>query len=559
MQAGKYHHRAKQAGIIGALFLAILLFTGVGITSGRAQTETLNCNTTASSVGLDLILPIEPGGHEFKTGAWVYHTPGSDHDVPKDYCALDFLEVEGKQVVAVAKGNVVAAKWDSDITNPGVKYGYYVVVEHSGVSHEEGGKKYQYYSLYAHLKDPQSANLPAACKVFVGKPVKAGDCLGISGDTGKGGAHLHFSMYSGTAAFANVSPLAPETSRGIKRYGTLNSKQDVQSMATAATDDTNVPALSLNTGETKNQTFTFTNTSKIEWGGTNRFELVRISGSSEGTPERVPLPENVKPGEQAMFVIPVRGTSPNVYASEWQLYHNDVAFGPVVKLRYQVGVDTNQDVGSFLWPILKPIITDLLRDLLERLLQNLWNELVRRLSSICGLVPLGALGLLFAVVQSGARREQRSPWKPYWRGRGSWLAVIFSAVRVALIFLFAFLLLAAARELLWWSGPIKNIGLVVLFLGLLALTWGLIRGGQWLRILGVARTLILLVLIILPLTYFHGQKYRSDEPALPRYVSSMGDLALLSGYHVREYWGTVTEFTMEVVDALRESQGNRTP
>lgn len=556
MRKGDSLHAVRWIWGIIVLFVVTLLLSRIGNSASAAQTEQLNCNTTATSVGLDIVLPIQAGEEEFKTGAWVYHTPGSDHstDYPKDYCALDFLEVEGKHVVAVADGKVQEAKWDNPDDHSD-DYGYYVVVVHDDVGFEEDGKKYFYYSLYAHLQDPDSEGFPSECKVSKGKTVKTGDCIGVSGDSGRGGAHLHFTMYSGTGPFANVSPVAPENSIGIKLYKTLEAKTSITPMATAETDDANSPSLSIKLNETQNKTFTFINTSKIEWNSTNKFELVKISGNAVGAPERVSLKSVVKPQETASFTIPIQGTSPNLYESQWRLHHNNIAFGPVVTLRYEVGINTD-DIGSagpLLWDILEPIVERLVWDyILGPVIQIIWNEFLRQLYSLCGLTPLALAGIFFATVHAGRWRQNRGSWKFEWGGRGSWWTVIFSAIGLGITFLFSALLLISARELVWWSGIIRNTSLILLGLGGLILLWGLTRLGKWIRDLGFKRAVIILLLILLPATYFHGQRYRSDEAPVPRYVYSVGDLVLLGKYHVQDYWAVTKEFASEVIDALGE-------
>ena len=84
-------------------------------------------------------------------------------------------------VLAAMNGRVIKAE-KSKAANGG--FGYYVVVRHMV------GTKF-YTSLYAHMKKD-------SIKVKVGQSVKAGDQLGIIGDTGyTTGAHLHWEIWQG--------------------------------------------------------------------------------------------------------------------------------------------------------------------------------------------------------------------------------------------------------------------------------------------------------------------------------------------------------------------------
>lgn len=84
-------------------------------------------------------------------------------------------------VLACMNGRVIKAE-KSKAANGG--FGYYVVVRHMI------GTKF-YTSLYAHMKKD-------SIKVKVGQSVKAGDPLGIIGDTGyTTGPHLHWEIWQG--------------------------------------------------------------------------------------------------------------------------------------------------------------------------------------------------------------------------------------------------------------------------------------------------------------------------------------------------------------------------
>ena len=82
---------------------------------------------------------------------------------------IDYAAEEGTPVLAVARGKVLTAEFDS-------KKGYYIII-----AHEEG-----YSTLYAHLKE---------MKVAAGDMVNQGDEIGSVGKTGQAtGAHLHFEL-----------------------------------------------------------------------------------------------------------------------------------------------------------------------------------------------------------------------------------------------------------------------------------------------------------------------------------------------------------------------------
>ncbi len=88
---------------------------------------------------------------------------------------------QNEPVLAAMNGRVLKAE-KSTATNGG--FGYYVVIRHMI------GAKF-YTSLYAHMK-------AGSLKVKPGQLVKAGDQLGILGDTGyTTGPHLHFEIWQG--------------------------------------------------------------------------------------------------------------------------------------------------------------------------------------------------------------------------------------------------------------------------------------------------------------------------------------------------------------------------
>lgn len=93
-----------------------------------------------------------------------------NYRIMKWHNGVDYKVVEGTPVYAVADGKVEVAK-----NNPG-GYGLYVVINHKNI----------FGSLYGHL---------SKYIVSVGQEVKAGDIIGLSGNTGDSiGPHLHFEI-----------------------------------------------------------------------------------------------------------------------------------------------------------------------------------------------------------------------------------------------------------------------------------------------------------------------------------------------------------------------------
>jgi len=532
----------KQAIIYILLFVSFLVIGEKAVNASpalRNEVAALDCNTTASSVGLDIVLPIQAGAESFKTGYWVYQTARSDH-TGKDSCALDFFDVIGKRVVAVADGKVEKAKWNN-VNNKAEGYGYYVLV-----LHEKDGKNY--YSVYSHLQDPDSAGFPLECKVAPPLSVKAGDCIGISGNTGISPIdHLHFSMWSGTGPFSNTSPIAPEDMRGIKLYGKIGPQKPVTTMATAERVTWILPALSLKLNEVQSRTYVFTNTSKITWDKSNVFELVKVSGSATGAPEKIALPEAVEPGKDVAITIPIKGTSPGLFESEWQLHHNNVAFGPTVPLIYTVGVETGDvsNLPSNLWGLIKPIIFNYVKSLLIDYLNRLVQDILNSFLQTCGLAPVGFAGIMFSMVMAGRKKRDLFNFGGKWTGQGSWLTIFGQLIGTAAIFIVSFLMFKVGRELIWWNGVIKSTGYVILGLALLLLVWSAMRLFRSLKDLGLKRLTIIVVVILLPMIFLHGQRYRADEPILVRYTSSIGDLSLLAKVKATDYWNAGEEFANE--------------
>lgn len=123
-------------------------------------------------------LPFAPGesypvsqGHHGKYS----HTGG-------DSFAIDFKMPEGTQVHAARDGVVVGAKDDSSVGGPNKKYEWqanYILIRHSDGT----------LGHYVHLQ--KGGN-----RVKIGDTIKAGDWIGLSGNTGHTtGPHLHFAVF----------------------------------------------------------------------------------------------------------------------------------------------------------------------------------------------------------------------------------------------------------------------------------------------------------------------------------------------------------------------------
>ena len=124
----------------------------------------------------------------------------------------DLVGVGSYEVLAVVPGKVVRSRIVTDKTDPTWQWGNYVCVR--------GTDGLDYY--YCHL---------ASRAVTEGQTVRAGDKLGIMGNTGYSfGAHLHFEVRNGTRK------IDPETILGIpNRAGTYAAKtQFEEDIATLA-------------------------------------------------------------------------------------------------------------------------------------------------------------------------------------------------------------------------------------------------------------------------------------------------------------------------------------
>lgn len=92
----------------------------------------------------------------------------------------------GIDISAPADSNIYAFADGVVVTNTfSPSYGYYTVIGHGGYN----GKKYEYYTLYAH-------QIRLSSSAYVGKKVTAGQKIGNVGSTGTStGYHLHFEIF----------------------------------------------------------------------------------------------------------------------------------------------------------------------------------------------------------------------------------------------------------------------------------------------------------------------------------------------------------------------------
>ncbi|MGO1435590.1 MAG: M23 family metallopeptidase [Canibacter sp.] len=110
---------------------------------------------------------------------WDTYASGRSHGMG----AIDFPAAEGTPIHAAADGVVVLAGWDGD-------YGNAVTIEHPNGD----GTHYAHFSRVL---------------VKVGQQVKAGQVVGLAGNTGLSfGSHLHFEGRQGSPSGNNIVPSA---------------------------------------------------------------------------------------------------------------------------------------------------------------------------------------------------------------------------------------------------------------------------------------------------------------------------------------------------------------
>jgi len=110
-----------------------------------------------------------------------FHGPFSHHRQPSLY-AVDIAMPVSTEITAVKDGIIISTKDDYPIA--GVASAFFLdKANYVDILHEDGS-----YSIYAHL-------LLGSVKVKKGQSVKAGDVIGLSGNTGYStGPHLHFAI-----------------------------------------------------------------------------------------------------------------------------------------------------------------------------------------------------------------------------------------------------------------------------------------------------------------------------------------------------------------------------
>ncbi len=139
---------------------------------------TIGCHVAVHDDSYVYLLPCEPGASARVTQGY---NGSYSHSGPDQY-AIDFKMGLGTPVHAARDGVVVKAKDDSDAGGPNRKYetcANYILIQHPDRT----------MSNYAHLQKGGS-------RVRAGEKVKAGDLIGLSGNTGfTSGPHLHFSVF----------------------------------------------------------------------------------------------------------------------------------------------------------------------------------------------------------------------------------------------------------------------------------------------------------------------------------------------------------------------------
>ena len=121
------------------------------------------------------------------------------------HSGYDLVGVGSYEIICAVPGKVIRSRIITDKNNPTWQWGNYVCVR--------GSDGYDYY--YCHL---------ASRAVTEGQTVKAGDKLGIMGNTGYSfGAHLHFEVRRGH------EKINPETVLGIpNKTGTYTAKSEFE-------------------------------------------------------------------------------------------------------------------------------------------------------------------------------------------------------------------------------------------------------------------------------------------------------------------------------------------
>jgi murein DD-endopeptidase MepM/ murein hydrolase activator NlpD len=165
-----------------------------------ARSSLLGSATAVPDASFVYLLPYAPGSSFVVSQG--YHGKFS-HTGPDEY-AIDWRMPVGTPVYAAREGLVVQSKDDMDQGGPDRKFetsANFILVEHSDGT----------MGIYGHLK--QGGN-----QVKVGDRVKAGDFIGLSGNTGfSNGPHLHFAIFKTRDGSQRVSlPVKFRTARDAK-------------------------------------------------------------------------------------------------------------------------------------------------------------------------------------------------------------------------------------------------------------------------------------------------------------------------------------------------------
>jgi len=232
------------------------------------------------------------------------------------------------------------------------------------------------------------------------------------------------------------------------------------------------------------------------WLGDGRITLRPVGELPLGTPPRWTLSEPVKPNDILHISLPFSGSPlPGVYRMEWRLFDGEQPFGPrlitdVVVIPHNAGA-----LRQLIEPILAAALqrgqeyVNAWREELERKITELIiQELLRRLSEVCGVAPAGGLFLLAAVAW---RKQNRHRQRPPVVGPVRWRSLIGGLLLIAV----SRAVYSSALYFAQWPLPHKYVGAGLALTAAAMLIWGLMQLIRFLRSIGWRGVLVSLALV----------------------------------------------------------------